>query len=189
LAFPVLPVFLAALPFDVATLRSAWWLQGRSLRWALGGGLALFTCVWAALVGVHVVFGISGAMTRARGQLAVNRAAYQWIARNTPSEAAFLAYDDPLLYLYTGRAACRRVVPTRYFYRDDRNGVEEVFTSIPTFARDHHLQYLVTTASDWHGELLPADLVNGFNRVAETSPHQRLIFQTPMARIYRFESD
>jgi len=188
-AFPVLPVFLAGLPFDISGMGAVWGRYRPPARWVLAGGLASLGCLWGGLIGVHLGSGISQAIGRARAQLAANRAAYRWIAQNTPADAAFLAYDDPLLYLYTGRAACRRVVPTRYFYRDDREGVTEVFTSLPAFARDHHLHYLVTTASDWHGELLPADLVNDLNRMAEESPEQRLVFRTPLAQVYRFESD
>ncbi len=188
-AFAVLPVFLAGLPFDLASIGATLRCFPPPRRWALRGGLAALAACWAALIAVHIGYGIPAAIRGARLQLAANRSAYQWIARNTPDSAAFLAYDDPLVYLYTGRAACRRVVPTRYFYRDDREGVRQIFNSIPAFARNHHLQYLVTTAADWHGEMLPADLVEGFSRQVEKSPEQSLVFRSPFARVYRFESD
>ena len=187
--FPVLPVFLAGLPFDVSRIGALFKRSRPLARWGLAGGLALLTSIWILLAGVHVTSGISAAVNGARRQLAANRSAYQWIAQNTPAEATFLAYDDPLLYLYTGRAACRRVVSTRYFYRDDREGVSEVFRTIPAFAREHHLQYLVTGVGDWHGEMLPADLVSNFSRLAEESPEQKLVFRSPLTRVYRFESE
>ncbi len=46
------------------------------------------------------------AKSRERGALLVSkRAAYEWLARNTPAGTRVIAYEDASLYLYTGREA------------------------------------------------------------------------------------
>ncbi len=64
-----------------------------------------------------------------------NRAAYAWLRVNTPAEANVFAFFDPLLYLYTGRHAMSRPLPTALFYADDRAGVLKHYGGLVPYAR------------------------------------------------------
>jgi hypothetical protein len=183
--FPVLPVLLAGFWTELCGLGSMLRQSFRLPRAAATAALAALACVCLAITGYTFGTVLPQIVSGLRDELNVNREAYGWISRNTPADAKFLAYQDPILYLYTGRTAFRRTVPTRYFYREDRDGVSELFPALPAFARDHGLEYLVATSRDFHGEFLPGDLLEEARRKSRTSPRLQEVFRVKDTAVYR----
>lgn len=88
-----------------------------------------------------------------RRELKQSAPAYAWMRDHLPVEAQVLAYKDPLVYLYAGRRAWRIDVPPALFLDDDSEPVRKLFAGIPEFARSRGLKYVLSTPSDWSGEL------------------------------------
>lgn len=83
--------------------------------------------------------------------------AYRWIAANVPEGAAFLAYDDPSLYLYTGRHACGMHAPTR---EQGGKSTLEYFSSMPGLARRSEYDYVFLTGSDFLQDMRKQDRID-----------------------------
>ena len=111
------------------------------------------------------------------------RPAWSWISANTPPSANVYAYDDPLLYLYTGRHSCNLPIPPRLYYHHDDQGIDRLLATIPDFARDQHLDYALLTTGDFyrdlhqHGERTLAHAV-------ETSPEFHQVFHSGTTTLY-----
>ena len=52
--------------------------------------------------------------------------AYQWIAQQYAADANVYAYDDPMLYLYTGHKSCSLPIPPKLFYHGDDAGIDQL---------------------------------------------------------------
>ena len=74
---------------------------------------------------------------------------YHWIAGNIPRGAAFLAYDDPSLFLYTGRYACGMHAPTRGITQENSTLAVDYFSAMPELARRSGYDYILLTGSDF----------------------------------------
>jgi hypothetical protein len=150
--FPIFPVLVAGCWQEIHALHGL--LPKPKLIHAIPAGLAAAVCVWIAL-GWHHSFQFLGEI---RAIDRNNCAVYDWIERNTPPDATFLAYDDIMLHLYTGRRGYRPVVPTRFFYQGDELAARQYLGSLPELARKHGLTYILAGPRDWHGEILPGGL-------------------------------
>jgi hypothetical protein len=100
---------------------------------------------------------LPGLMEGSRRELAGKRAVYEWIGQNVPADATFLAYGDPVLYLYTGRRGCSMRVPPRYTYAEDLNGILKIMASLDEFAARYQLGYVLVTPSDFSLDPLQKD--------------------------------
>jgi hypothetical protein len=108
--------------------------------------------------------------------------AYEWIRDHTAREATFYAYDDPVLYLYTGRRALGLPMPpTRNYSGDAERAADRFVRSIPGEARAHHLDYLLVTAVDFYREQRAGLLL----REAARDPLLIKEFVEPGAAVYR----
>lgn len=91
-----------------------------------------------------------------RNQRISHEPVYDWIRSRTAPAAAFYAYDDPLLYLYTGRHALGLPSPTGRLYRGNAETQARQFAQrVPQNAREHHLDYLMVTDEDFYREGIP----------------------------------
>ena len=151
--FPLMPILLAGCWHEARALGRFFRNRPRVML-AIPAGIAAAVLVWMGIGWFHLVRFMDNIREIAR----LNAGVYTWIARHTPPDAKFLAYDDVVLHLYTGRTAYRPVVPTRYLYREDEAGVERFVGSLPALARRHHLTYILAGPRDWHGEILPLGL-------------------------------
>lgn len=149
---PVLPVILAALWAELAQVFEV--LRQRRRAVAIG-----FACACAAIL---VCPGIVMWEQTVRGdayyrqlRTASYGPAYRWIQEHTQAEDQFLASEEVVLYLYTGRKGLRPVVPMDYYYRGDAAGVAEFLNSRPALARAHGLGYILDGPRDWRREILP----------------------------------
>jgi hypothetical protein len=95
------------------------------------------------------------------------------------------AYDDPLLYLYTGRKSCSLPVPPKLQYHQDEAGIDQLLASIPAFAREYQLSYLLLANDDFYRDLHERGARVLDNAVESNSAFQKL-YNSPTAAIYRF---
>jgi len=161
---PVFPVLLAGLFVELrqvaGKLRLAFQDSGIANRAAAGViSMALTAVSLAALAGS--LAGLFQTLPRFLAEHRARRArlqlAYRWIAANTPEDAAVLAYLDPVLYLHTGRKACRFVVPTSLAYAGHASAWKKYFPTVAQYTRENGLSYVVLTSQDLHAELSDQD--------------------------------
>jgi hypothetical protein len=121
-----------------------------------------------------------------RTQLEALRATYRWISSHTPTRARFIAYDDVLLYLYTGRQAIRAIAATPASdYDNDPSYTLRDAAHLDDVAQHVGANYWLVTPSDF-GEELGADatvLRSAENRLLAHFP---VAFQDDSGRIQIF---
>jgi hypothetical protein len=77
------------------------------------------------------------------------RDGYDWIARNTSPSARVLAYEDVLVYLYTGRQAIRPVtITTDCYYQPERPKCASDFSEMGSWAGYVGARYWFTDPAD-----------------------------------------
>lgn len=157
---PLLPLCLAGLMMEVRNLygmiRSVMAKPARDQK--VAGGLI------AAVVGLAVMVSVSrhleadfqvipGGYAQGRVDLAEKRVAYGWMSQNLAPGERVMAYDDPTLYLFTGRYSIHRVVPTRYWYGEDQKATVGLFRDIDRYAAERGFRYLYVNGSDFRRDL------------------------------------
>jgi hypothetical protein len=111
-------------------------------------GLATANCAWFA------PRELAANMGHQRALLTEERQAYRWIARHTAPQAVFIAYNDVLLYLYTGRQAIRPIdCSTAGYYDNDPAVPLRDAAHLTDVARFVHATYWVATPDDFDVEL------------------------------------
>lgn len=115
--------------------------------------------------------------------LASRLPAYAWIAKSAPHAANIYAYDDPMVFLYTGRRSCSMPVPTKYFYPEDKASINRMVDGVPAFAREHRLDYLLLTAGDYYRDL-HEERVQRLMRVVQADGGLRQSYQGGPVTIY-----
>lgn len=192
--FPLYPLLLAGFYSEIKnvclTLRAAWSKRNTSDRVAA----VLAGCVLTGLVGFvfsACAVGLFGFLPRLlqayEEDLKLRLPAYRWLAASTPLAAHVFAYDDPTLFLYTGRRACGLPVPPRLFHHDDQAGIDRLLDQAPQFARQQGLQYFFLTPSDFYRDLHAARarrLQQVVNQAAAPA-----LYQTATASIYAVPGD
>lgn len=185
--FPLYPLLLAGLwtEFEnICRMLRLFWnkpaMADRAAAWAGAGVVAAF----AAFVLFSTTFGLfrflPGLFDDYAADLQARQPAYAWIASHTPADAGIFAYDDPLLYLYTGRKALSLPVPPKLQYHDDQAGIDKLLDSIPDFAAGHRLAYALVAASDFHRDLH----ARGVQRERDAFSGAAPLFQSSAAAIY-----
>ncbi len=112
-----------------------------------------------------------------------SRGAYEWIARNTPPDACFLANFDPTFYLHTGRRACRLTYESRMFFPGNEWAMAQATASMDQFARARNLSYILVTVLDYQPDYRVAEQVLGPN------PRVKLCYSSPQVRIYALKQE
>ncbi|HYL76064.1 MAG TPA: hypothetical protein VEU96_17775 [Bryobacteraceae bacterium] len=190
--FPLYPLLLAGLWTELANvcqaLRVSWRKPAMADRGAalVGAGVLGAFALFIAGTTVFGLFQFLPALFETyRADFEARRPAYQWIARNSPPQAQVFAYDDPLLFLYTGRKSCGLPVPPKLQYHQDEAGIDRLLSSIPNFAREHQLGYLLLTQGDFYRDLHERGARVLDNAVTGSSAFQKL-YGNPSAAVYRF---
>jgi hypothetical protein len=188
--FPLFPLLLMGLATElrniVRMLRLTWAKPARADRFAAAG-------VGALLAGVAVfalfctVFGLAAVVpdlfASYRADFEARRPAYEWIARHAPDDANVYAYEDPLVFLYTGHKACRLPIPPKLLYHSDDPGIVKLMGSMADFARGHRLNYLLLTPDDYHRDLNERG-ARGLTEAMQSSAFQQ-VYSSNGAAVYR----
>ncbi|HLH00660.1 MAG TPA: hypothetical protein VKX49_30420 [Bryobacteraceae bacterium] len=185
--FPLYPLLLAGLWTELENicrmLRLSWRKPALPDRAAALAGAGVVTA-FAAFVVFTTTFGLfrflPGLFEAYRTDLETRRPAYAWVAANTPTAASVFAYDDPLLYLYTGRKSLSVPVPPKLEYHADEPGIDLLLDTIPAFATEHRLSYALITPSDFYRDLHARGARRELNAFAPSHP----VFQSSGAAIY-----
>jgi 4-amino-4-deoxy-L-arabinose transferase-like glycosyltransferase len=118
-----------------------------------------------------------------RSALRENRKAFEWIARNTPPQAEFLAYQDTLLYLYAQRRGIRMILPSAPFYHGDKEAILGQFNKFPEFGIAHGLKFVFATDLDYDTDL-DADGCRTMRREVDSSGGLDREFSSPHDAVY-----
>jgi Dolichyl-phosphate-mannose-protein mannosyltransferase len=121
---------------------------------ALAGLLALAGLALAATIAVNYIVGIpvqnARLASQLAGTLADRRGAYNWIRRNAAPGAKVIAYEDGLVYLYTGRKAIRPInCQTQVYYLGDRSYAERDAARLFDVARHIGASYWLVAPGDY----------------------------------------
>ncbi|HEX5227861.1 MAG TPA: glycosyltransferase family 39 protein, partial [Bryobacteraceae bacterium] len=188
--FPLYPLLLVGLATEVrnlcAALATAWKKQALGDRIAVGG--------FATLVGAVAMFAvfctayglgrmIPDLFATYRADFDAREQAYQWISRNVPQGANVYAYEDPMLFLYTGHKSSRLPIPPKYLYHGDDQSIEKLMGGMAGFAREHRLDYLLLTPDDYHRDL-NAKGTEGLARAMGSADFDRL-YSADRVAIYK----
>jgi hypothetical protein len=189
--FPLYPLLATGLWTELQNvwraLRAAWAKQAaakRSIAFAGAGVLVgfglfvVFTTVFGLLSFLPYLF------SSYRSDAEARQPAYRWIVQNAPADANVYAYDDPLLYLYTGRKSCSLPVPPKLQYHDDQAGIDRLLKSMPEFAREHRLDYLLFSSDDFYRDLQERGAQVTEESIAASDAF-RLSFQTNGVAVYQ----
>ncbi len=171
---PVLPVLAAGLYAEAANI----WKTGRLARVLLAGcGLA-----GAALAAYAFAVVLPGFVEHQRALGAERRETYRWIARHTPGEARFLAYGDALLWLHTGRRACRMPIPPRLVYRSGASGAATALAGVAEVARRWGLTHALLTPVDMNLEFASGER-GGAQAALAGALDLRCVYRSRSARV------
>ncbi len=190
--FPLYPLLAAGLWTEVEnlcrTLRVSWQKPAFSDRCAAAVGAGIVAAL-AMFVAFTTVFGLArflpGLFDAYRSDLESRKPAYRWIAAHAPGQAAVFAYDDPVVYLYTGRKSCSLPVPPKFYYHDDQAGIDRLLDSIPDFARRYDLAYALITPADFYRDL-HARGARRLLEAVESSREFHPVYTAPSASVYSF---
>jgi hypothetical protein len=155
-SYPIFPLLLAGFTTELthmaALARNAWKKSEAGQRVVA----AVFSLILVALIAFAVrstwrglEHDIPAVFSQDRSLRPRMVKAYQWIAMNIPQGSAFLAYDDPSLFLHTGRYACGMHAPTRGITQEQSTLAVDYFSSMPDLARSNGYDYIFLTGSDF----------------------------------------
>jgi hypothetical protein len=185
LMLPLYPLLLAGLFVEMRHLASL--IRAAIFRGSVTGNrivalvavvlIALFTALAVAKDYTAIATYLPQFVDGDRQLLTSRRSLFERIQRETPADATFLAYLDPVLYLYTGRRACRLFPNTTAMYRQDLEGVLADFRSIDTIARREGVLYLLMTPADYNSDF-PVTVQEKVRNLIGASPGLRQVFST-----------
>ncbi|HTC87512.1 MAG TPA: hypothetical protein VK686_04390 [Bryobacteraceae bacterium] len=191
--FPLYPFFLMGIATEIynlcGVLRLAWAKPAFADRFVAAG----FGGMLAAL-GVFAIFCTAYGLTSFlpdlfnshRTDFAAREKAYQWIDRNVPRDANVYAYEDPVLFLYTGRKACGFPIPPKFYYHGDDAAINSLMASMPAFARSHRLDYVLLTPDDYFKDL-NAIGKRGLTQAMQSGAFEKL-YDSSRAAVYKLNS-
>ncbi len=191
---PFLPLFMAGIWIELQRFTL---VLRRSMRATTPPGekcvaaaLALFLMVmaaiggWRELVQDHARLEQDSSVRRAA--LEEQLQAYQWIREHTMPEDRIIAYEDPLLYLYTGRQAVRAaVISPALQYMGDDQAARSLLVHFTDTAQMIRARYWLTCADDFSLDSA-SDLIAA--RMAEIKSVLPRVFQSSGRTVEIYDS-
>jgi hypothetical protein len=189
LSLPLYPLVLMGFWTEVknfwAVLRKSW-DRTRPVQRILAaegavglGGVVVFLAASYAIGYAVFLPKIYGACER---DLAKHREGYEWIRTRTAGGETVNAYDDPVLYLYTGRRALGMPMPSSRVYTGNAERTADRFIQdVPRAAREHGLTYLFVTKVDFYREGRAGALWNA----VRGDPSLRKEYESAAYAVYR----
>lgn len=178
--FPLYPLLLMGLATEVrnicGVLRLTWAKPAFADRFVAAGFGALLAGL-AAFAIFCTVFGLSRLIpdlfASYRADFSARERAYEWIDRNVPRDANVYAYQDPVMFLYTGHRAVHIPIPPKFLYHSDDSSIDKLMGSMADFARGYQLDYLLLTPDDYYRDL-DAKGTHGLTEAMRSSAFQQL---------------
>lgn len=192
---PIFPLLLAGLLTELehiaSMLRLAFRHKDAGQRVAAGIMTAAVGAMVVAALAVQGYMSFDGLYSAAaadREKLAGMRAAYRWIAANTPANAEVLSSDDPLLYLYSNRRGHAPPLVPRSWYGDDHHSTIAVYRDIAAYCRTNGFEYFYSNPDDlsrWTDD--PGEL-RGASEAVRHNPDLKPVFSSGFGIVYRVEA-
>jgi 4-amino-4-deoxy-L-arabinose transferase-like glycosyltransferase len=191
LVLPLLPFLLAGLLTEMEHL-------GNMIKPALrhkdagqrvvgaGFGLAVASMLLAAL-GVQTFMAfwyLDSSAAQHRAKLAARRSVYQWIDGNLPREAKVLSYDDPLLYLYSGRKGNYLPLLPRWWYAEDHASIQAAYKDLSNYCRSRGLDYVYFTDEDLSRETGSEDR-DAISKLVHSNPELVPVYHQQAGTIFK----
>jgi hypothetical protein len=110
--------------------------------------------------------------------------AIAWIRENLPLDARFLAENDPILYLRTGRRGAGLFPTTVSWYRGDNAARTAAYVDAPSFAQSQKLEYLLLNDWDWSADMPAEEHAKIIRQLKDDSRLEKLFASGPSA-VYR----
>ena len=190
--FPLYPLLLAGLWTELSNVWRALRLAlkkpaagERVVAFAGAGALAALALFVAFTTGFGLFHFLPDLLGSYRDAFESRWPAYEWIAKNSAPDANVFAYDDPLLYLYSGRKSCNLPIPPKLYYHNDDAGIDKLLHSIPDFARQYQISYVLLTPSDFYRDLHEPG-ARHLAEAVEQSSLFHLAFKTPSVAVFRY---
>ncbi len=161
-----------------------------SQRVAAGVMLSLAAVMFAGAVGLQAYVGgvfLGETANEYRMRNIDYRGAYAWIRVNLPQDAALLAYNDPVLYLYTGRRSISRPLPPYIWYASDHARAVEMYRSLAPYAVEHGAGYVYYTTADGSRDTSAEDMAE-IEAAVRSNPGFTRVFQYGSGTIYRVDT-
>jgi len=188
---PLMPLALAGLWTEAghlaAMLRSARRHPDKAQRAVAAGFVAAIVAIGLGCVALQALMDLSFLPADAaqhRERKMQNAALYDWIRANTAADASFLAADDALLFLNTGRHAMSKPLPPALWYRQDHAGIVEWLSDLAPFAREHALSNFVFAGVDIRQGISDDDR-QAVEQAIRGAADLSLVCQTGSATIYK----
>ena len=191
---PFLPLFLAGLWTELRRLAA---MLRSSLRPAMPPSERCVAGVLAVLAVFLLLFAGWKILIKGRNELLSLDAdrgkalqeqlqAYQWIRENTAPRDRIVAYEDPLLYLYTGREAARpATISPAFVYLGRDQGLAEDAAHMGDTAHSIGARFWMFTDSDFTMEGHTAVITN---RLAEIESILPLVFHSNRDTVQIYDS-
>lgn len=116
------------------------------------------------------------------------RGAYAWIRANLPPDAALIAYNDPVMYLYTGRHSIRRPLPPYIWYTEDEARAVDLYRDLASYARDHGAGYFYYTTADLRRDMTDTETIP-IEDVIRANPEFTVIHRQGIGTVYQVAAD
>jgi hypothetical protein len=192
-----LPLFLAGASQEISQLvrNAAKILRGPApaldravsvlLVMAVGGVLAYggYRYLWQAPTA------LAKGLEQRRSLAPDKQQAYAWIRQNTAPGERFIAYEDVVLHLYTGRQAMRPLaLSTAAFYGQDQAVLDRDLERIEDTAKAIQARYWLVAADDYQLESAQDWITR---KTAQVLEQQQTVFQSDngRVRIYQLRSE
>ncbi len=188
---PLYPLLLAGLATEiehvVGMLRAAFRHKDFGQRAVAGMLSAGVVAVFGAAIVLQLYMTLAylqGMAEEKAAKLRDLRTAYTWISENLPASATLLSYDDPLLYLYTGRRGNYLPLNPRWWYTEDHASIRGAYRNLPAYCRSRGLEYVYFTSEDAGRETGDEDR-HEIQRVVRENPELLPIFQAGIGTLYK----
>ena len=189
ISLPVYPLVLMGFWTEVKNFWAVLWKtwdrarSGDRLLAAAGGvGLGAVAIFLGASYATGYAFFVPKIYAVCERDLAKNLGGYQWIRTRTAADETVNAYDDPVLYLYTGRRALGMPMPSSRLYTGNAGSEADQFIrDVPRAARERGLAYLFVTKVDFYREGRAGMLWNA----ARGDPTLRKEYESAASVVYR----
>ena len=190
---PLYPLLVAGLIAEIEhmgrTLKAGFRARDAGQRVAAGvfSAGAAAALVAAVVLQAYVTFGFLHQMAaQKRAKLADLRAAYAWISQNVPASANVLSYDDPLLYLYTGRHGNYLPLNPLWWYEENHSAIQGAYRDLAAYCRGRGLQYVFFTTEDLERETGDEDRL-AVSRLVEENPELKPVFHAGIGTVYKLQ--
>ena len=191
--FPLYPLLLMGLATEVRNiceaLRLGWKKPALADRFVVAGFgslLAALAAFWIFCTAFGLSHFVPDLFASYRADFEARRSAYEWLAGNAPQDANVYAYQDPVLYLYTGRKACSLPIPPKFYYHRDDDGINRLMGSMAEFARNYRLEYLLLTPDDYYRDL-HASGTSGLTQAMQSDAFEKLYGSSRVA-VYKLKA-